>query len=492
MLQKQIQINLAEKLFLNSSGLEYSNLEKILYSIKNTSIDYADLYFQAITSENWYLEDNIVKSGSYSSNKGFGIRAIAHDKTGLAFSENISLDALKQAANTAKSIANNPTQNQSVNIKNIKYKHKDYFHDLYQLESPLLSMSDQEKVILLQTINELARTQDPKISQVIASIAGNNEIILIANSDGTFTTDIRPLIRLNIQVIAATKINRTKGIAGGGGRFASYKIFTENNFSLTRSYVEKAVNLALINLEAKDAPAGSMPVVLGAGWPGILLHEAIGHGLEGDAIRKGSSAFAGKLGEKVANDLCTIVDHGCIENQRGSLNIDDEGTDTQNTVLIENGILKNYLQDKLNAKLMKQKSTGNARRQSYAYPPIPRMTNTYMLAGNSDPQDIIKKVSNGIYAVSFSGGQVDITSGKFVFEASEAYLIKNGKITEPVKGATLIGNGPEVLQKVTMVGNDLQLDPGIGTCGKNGQNVPVGVGQPTLLISELTVGGTKC
>jgi TldD protein len=494
MLQKQTPINLAEKItlaekiFFNSSELDKSDLEKILSSTTSKSIDYADLYFQAVASENWYLEDSIVKSGSYSSCKGFGFRAISNDKTGLAFSEDLSLDALKQAANTASSIA---IFNKNKLIK-INHRHKICKHDLYQTDNPLLSISDQEKTALLQTIDELARKQDPKITQVIASLAGSNEIIFIITSDGTITADLRPLIRLNLKVIAEDKALRTQGIAGGGGRFASYKLFTENNLALANSYVQQAVRLALLNLEAKDAPAGSMPVVLGPGWPGILLHEAIGHGLEGDFIRKGSSAFTGKLGEKVASNLCTVIDNGCIEKQRGSLNIDDEGTPTQATTLIENGILKNYLQDKLNAKLMKQKSTGNGRRQSYSHQPIPRMTNTYMLAGHSDPEDIIKTVSNGLYAVNFAGGQVDITSGKFVFEASEAYLIKNGKITTPVKGATLIGNGPEVLQKVTMVGNDLQLDPGIGTCGKDGQNVPVGVGQPTLLISELTVGGTAC
>ena len=494
MLQKQTHINLtkkikfAEKFFLNNSGINNSDLEKILANTINKSINYADLYFQAITSENWYLEDSIVKSGSHNSCKGFGFRAISNDKTGLAFSEDLSLTALKQAANTASSIA---TFNKN-NLVKIKHRHKICKHDLYSIDNPLLSISDQKKITILQTVDNLARKQNPKISQVIASLAGSNEIVFIVTSDGNITADVRPLIRLNIKVIAADQTLRTQGIAGGGGRFASYNLFTENNFALTNSYVNQAVRLALLNLKTKDAPAGSMPVILGPGWPGMLLHEAIGHGLEGDFIRKGSSTFTGKLGEKVASKLCTVVDNGCIANQRGSLNIDDEGTPTQTTTLIENGILKNYLQDKLNARLMKQQSTGNGRRQSYASLPIPRMTNTYMLAGNSDPRDIIKKVSKGLYAVNFAGGQVDITSGKFVFEASEAYLIKNGKITTPVKGATLIGNGPEVLQKITMVGNDLQLDPGIGTCGKDGQSVPVNVGQPTLLISELTVGGTKC
>jgi len=465
--------------------------------VNNKSIDYADLYFQAVTSEQWYLEDNIIKSGSYNYHKGLGVRAIEYDKTGVAFSENICIDAIKQAANAAKSIAtNNNTHTAAVHkiSSNINIK-KQQLHNLYPLDNPLLSITDQKKIELLQNINTITRAKDPRITQVIASIVGVHEIVLVMNHLGLFKADVRPLIRLNVQVIAEDKTcknQRTQGIGGGGGRFASYKLFTENDLALAKSFIEKAVHTALTNLNAQAAPAGSMPVVLAAGWPGILLHEAIGHGLEGDAIRKGSSAFASKMGEKIASNLCTIVDNGCLPQQRGSLHIDDEGTPTQNTILIENGVLKNYLQDNLNAKLMKTSSTGNARRQSYAYPPIPRMTNTYMVPGASEPQEIIKTVNHGIYAVSFAGGQVDVTSGKFVFEANEAYLIKNGKITNPIKGATLIGNGPEILKKITMVGNDLQLDPGIGTCGKDGQSVPVGVGQPTLLISELTVGGTEC
>lgn len=324
-----------------------------------------------------------------------------------------------------------------------------------------------------------------------ASLLGSHEIILIASSNGTYLADIRPLIRLNVMVIAKQDSKLEQGIGGGGGRFESYNIFTNNNFGLAREYVEKAVNIAVTNLSAVEAPAGNMPVVLGPGWPGILLHEAVGHGLEGDAIRKKGSVFTDKLGEKVASNLCTIVDDGCLPNKRGSLNIDDEGTLTQTTTLIKEGVLVNYLQDLLNAKLMGKSSTGNARRESYAYLPIPRMTNTYMLAGKDNPKDIISKVNKGIYATNFAGGQVDITSGKFVFEANQAYLIENGKITTPVKGATLIGDGACILQKIIMVGNDLQLDPGIGTCGKEGQCVPVGVGQPTLLIEELTVGGTS-
>lgn len=496
MLQKQI--NLAEKCFLSDADLSYQQLENVLSSIVNKkSIDYADLYFQAVTSEQWYLEDNIIKSGSYNYHKGLGVRAIEHDKTGVAFSENICLDTIQQAADAARSIAIHNINTAPYKIaSNIKKKpNQQHIDTLYSLDNPLLSISDQKKTELLQTINSLARDQDSRITQVIASLVGSHEIILIMNHLGLIKADVRPLIRLNIQVIAedtTSKNQRTQGIGGGGGRFASYKLFTENDSALAKSFIKKATHIALTNLNAQAAPAGSMPVILASGWPGILLHEAIGHGLEGDAIRKGSSAFSNKMGEKIASNLCTIVDNGSLPQQRGSLNIDDEGTPTQNTILIENGILKNYLQDNLNAKLMKQSSTGNARRQSYAYPPIPRMTNTYMLPGISDPQEIIKSVNYGIYAVSFAGGQVDVTSGKFVFEANEAYLIKNGQITNPIKGATLIGNGPEILKKITMVGNDLLLDPGIGTCGKDGQNVPVGVGQPTLLINELTVGGTEC
>ena len=494
----QKQITLAENTFLHQSKLDRTSLEQILSKLCSKSIDYADLYFQSTQAESWYLEDNIVKSGSYGSAKGVGIRAISHDKTGLAFSEDMMAVSLKEAATAAKSIALSgdsciskkivrisPINKEIAKIKPIK-------HDLYGIENPLISIPDQEKITLLQNINEFARELNPRIHQVTASLAASYEIILIASSDGIYATDLRPLIRLSVNVIAKNGDNLEQGNAGGGGRFSSYNIFTRNNFQLAHEYVKKAVHLAITNLDAIPAPAGNMPVILGSGWPGVLLHEAIGHGLEGDAIRKGSSVFAGKLGQQVASSLCTIVDNGCVVDKRGSINIDDEGTPTQTTVLIEKGILKNYLQDKLNAKLMDQKSTGNSRRQSYAYLPIPRMTNTYMLSGSSLPTDIIKSVDKGIYAINFAGGQVDVTSGKFVFEANEAYLVENGKITSPIKGATIIGNGTEVLQKIVMVGNDLQLDSGIGTCGKDGQNVPVSVGQPTLLINELTIGGTKC
>jgi TldD protein len=501
----QQPIAVAEKFFLHPSKLDQTYLSRVITNLTGKSIDYADLYFQATSSELWCLEDGIVKSGNYSTSSGVGIRATSGDKSGLAFSENITTHAIEEACVAASSIAtstananstntNNPTGvhiTPSATMASIAFRHN-LGHSLYDLDNPISSITDDKKVVLLKNIDQIARTMDSRITQVNASLASNYEIILIATSDGNYTADIRPLIRLNINVIAKQQDRLEQGTSGGGGRFASYKLFLDDDCALAKQYIEKAVGLAITNLQAIPSPAGNMPVVLGPGWPGVLIHESIGHGLEGDAIRKGASAFSDKLGKKVASDLCTIVDHGCIESRRGSLNIDDEGTPTQNTVLIENGILKNFMQDKLNAKLMQQKSTGNSRRQSYAYLPIPRMTNTYMQTGTSNPQDIIKSVANGIYAVNFAGGQVDVTSGKFVFEANEAYLINNGVIQEPLKGATLIGDGPEILKKITMVGNDLQLDTGIGTCGKDGQTVPVGVGQPTLLINELTVGGTKC
>jgi TldD protein len=498
MLQKK-QINLAENIFLFPHNLDQTKLEKILFKLSGKSIDYADLYFQAIHKESWYLEDNLVKSGSYSVAKGVGIRAVNYDKTGFAFSESLRMSSLEAAANAAKNVIAMGSSNQSYNNTSrvkialdkevVDHKFNNHFYDS---ESPLTSMDDQKKVHLLQTINKLAREMDHRVHQVTASLAGVHEIVLILATDGTYVADLRPLIRLSINVIAKQGTRLEQGNAGGGGRLSSYTAFTSDNFKLTYEYTKKAVNLAINNLSSIPSPAGKMPVILGPGWPGILLHEAVGHGLEGDAIRKGSSAFMNKLGEKVASDLCTIVDNGSIPFKRGSLAVDDEGTVTQNTILIEKGILKNYLQDKLNAKIMGQQSTGNGRRQSYAYVPIPRMTNTYMLSGNNSVSDLIKSINEGIYAVNFSGGQVDVTSGKFVFEASEAYLIENGTIKAPIKGATIIGDGLEVLKKIEMVGNDLELDPGIGTCGKDSQTVPVSVGQPSLLINELTVGGTKC
>ncbi|HFD31183.1 MAG TPA: metalloprotease TldD [Gammaproteobacteria bacterium] len=469
---------------LASSNLDVSDLDKVLSGLMSPAgIDYADLYFQQSHYESWALEDGIVKQGNFGIDSGVGVRAISQEKTGFAYSDDISLAALKAASKTVKAISRQGQKNKA-RVLSPTNRAK----PLYPAEDVLGSLSAREKVDLLKSVDQAARNADPRVSQVMVSLVGVHDNILIAAADGTLASDIRPLVRLSVSVIVEHKGQREQGTSGGGARLG-YGIFLENNKA--NFYAEEAVRQAVLKLDAVDAPAGNMPVVLGPGWPGVLLHEAIGHGLEGDFNRKGSSAFSGRMGEKVASSVCTIVDDGTLPQRRGSLNIDDEGTPSQCTTLIENGILKGYLQDKLNAKLMATHSTGNGRRQSYAHLPIPRMTNTYMLAGESDPNEIIASVEKGLYAVNFAGGQVDITSGKFVFSASEAYLIENGKITRPVRGATLIGNGPDVLTKVSMVGNDLKLDEGVGTCGKDGQSVPVGVGQPTLKVDELIVGGTN-
>ena len=469
---------------LASSNLDVSDLDKVLSGLMSPAgIDYADLYFQQSYYESWALEDGIVKQGNFGIDSGVGVRAISQEKTGFAYSDDISLTALKAASKTVKAISR---QGQKNKAKVLSPTNR--IKSLYPSEDVLGSLSAREKVDLLKSVDQAARNADPRVSQVMVSLVGVHDNILIAAADGTLASDIRPLVRLSVSVIVEHKGQREQGTSGGGARLG-YGIFLENNKA--NFYAEEAVRQAVLKLDAVDAPAGNMPVVLGPGWPGVLLHEAIGHGLEGDFNRKGSSAFSGRMGEKVASSVCTIVDDGTLPQRRGSLNIDDEGTPSQCTTLIENGILKGYLQDKINAKLMATHSTGNGRRQSYAHLPIPRMTNTYMLAGESDPNEIIASVEKGLYAVNFAGGQVDITSGKFVFSASEAYLIENGKITRPVRGATLIGNGPDVLTKVSMVGNDLKLDEGVGTCGKDGQSVPVGVGQPTLKVDELIVGGTN-
>lgn len=471
---------IAKESLLMPTGLTQHDLQKVLDNVMGHAIDAADLYLQSSISESWMLEDSIVKSGTFSVERGVGIRAISGEKTGFAYSDDLILPALTQAATAARSIAHSG--------KNVQVKawHQTPVRDLYPAINPIGSLNESQKIEILKEMDALARARDPRVKKVIASMSGSYEVVLVAGSDGTYAADVRPLVRLNIQVIAEEKGRRETGSAGGGGR-SDYIYFTP---AVIKEYVIKAVDQALLNLQAIPAPAGNFPVVLGSGWPGVLLHEAIGHGLEGDFNRKGSSAYAGRMGERVASPLCTIVDDGTLAGRRGSLNMDDEGTSTQCTVLIERGILKGYMQDKLNARLMGTQSTGNGRRESYASLPMPRMTNTYMLAGESDPKDIIASVEKGIYAVNFAGGQVDITSGKFVFSASEAYLIENGKITAPIKGATLIGNGPDVLTRVSMVGNDLALDSGIGVCGKEGQSVPVGVGQPTLKVDSLTVGGT--
>ncbi|MBD3609058.1 MAG: metalloprotease TldD, partial [Gammaproteobacteria bacterium] len=414
--------------------------------------------------------------------QGVGIRAISGEKTGFAYSDDIILPALHEAAQSARAIARSGQQGQ------MRAWQRKPGHELYLPIDPLESASEDDKVALLKEIDTLARAEDPRVSQVFVNLSAVHDIVLVAASDGTLSADVRPLVRLNVSVLVEQNGRRERGSAGGGGRFG-YEYFTQGDHAA--AYAREAVRQGLVNLEAVDAPAGNMQVVLGPGWPGVLLHEAVGHGLEGDFNRKGSSAFSGRVGEKVASELCTVVDDGTMDRRRGSLNVDDEGTPTQQTVLIENGILKGYMQDKLNAQLMGVEPTGNGRRESYAHLPMPRMTNTYMMPGQSEPDEIIASVKDGLYAVNFGGGQVDITSGKFVFSASEAYLIENGKVTRPVKGATLIGNGPEVMQQISMVGNDLKLDEGVGSCGKDGQSVPVGVGQPTLRIDRLTVGGTN-
>lgn len=475
-------LTLAREVLLEPAGLTENQLQSVLNQLLSPAVDMADLYFQAAHSESWILEDGIVKNGSFNIERGVGVRAISGEKTGFAYSDDILLPALESAAKMASSITKSGHQGR-INA----WQKKSLLTPLYRPIDPLLSLKEEDKLKLLREVDAAARAEDKRIQQVNVSLMGVQETILVLNSDGSMSADIRPLIRLNVSVIAEDKGHREQGFSGGGGR-TDYHYFIKDNVGI--NLAKEAVRQAILNLDAVPAPAGMMPVVLGPGWPGVLLHEAIGHGLEGDFNRKGSSAFTGRIGERVASPGCTIVDDGTLPNRRGSLTIDDEGTPSQRTMLIEKGILKGYMQDKLNARLMGTQSTGNGRRESYAYLPMPRMTNTYMLPGHYAPEEIIASVDKGIYAVNFSGGQVDITSGKFVFSACEAYLIENGKITQPVKGATLIGNGPEVLNHVSMVGNDLKLDSGIGSCGKDGQSVPVGVGQPTLKIDSLTVGGT--
>ncbi len=475
-------LDTAENTLLTQRGLGLNDVQKTLDQLILPSIDQADLYFQSSHSESWVLEDGIVREGSYNIDQGVGVRAISGDKTGFAYSDEIVLPALTQAATAARSIASHGDNGQ------LQAWHKTSTPILYSDKDPLNSVTTEEKINLLKQLDQAARQKDPRVKQVMIGLTGSQSTILVANSEGMLCGDVRPLIRLNINVIVEEDGRIEKGGSGGGGRFG-YEYFLNDGMAM--SYVDEAIEQALINLKADAAPAGMMPVVLGSGWPGILLHEAIGHGLEGDFNRKETSAFSGRIGERVASPEVTVVDDGTIENRRGSLNVDDEGTPTSSTTLIERGILKTYMQDKHNARLMGVVPTGNGRRESYAHLPMPRMTNTYMLGGDHDPQEIIASVDKGIYAVQFGGGQVDITNGKFVFSASQAYKIENGKVTTPIKGATIIGNGPDVLTRVTMVGNDMALDSGIGTCGKDGQSVPVGVGQPTIRIDDITVGGTN-
>ena len=471
----------AEQVLLKPHGLAPHMLERVFGQLFGNHIDYADLYFQYARSEAWSLEEGIVKSGSFNIDQGVGVRAISGEKTAFAYSDDISLAALKTAANTTRAIAAAGAQRLAPLLRRGKQP-----ATLYAGNDPIASLDDAAKVMLLERLEAMARAADPRVKEVMASIAGTWEVVLVARADGHMAADVRPLVRVSISVIMEEKGKREQGSSGGGGRF-DYAYFTD---AVLGDYARRAVHQASVNLAAKPAPAGEMTVVLGPGWPGILLHEAVGHGLEGDFNRKGSSTFAGRIGQRVAAKGVTVVDDGTIADRRGSLTIDDEGNPTQRTVLIEDGILVAYLQDTLNARLMNVPITGNARRESFAHLPLPRMTNTAMLNGGRDPAEIIKSVKKGLYAANFGGGQVDITSGKFVFSTAEAYLIENGKITTPVKGATLIGSGPDAMMRVSLIGNDMALDSGVGTCGKEGQSVPVGVGQPTVRIDGLTVGGT--
>jgi TldD protein len=476
------RLHTARELLLAPYGLDESTLLKALKVITEHRVDDADLYFQYTRSEGWSLEEGIVKSGSFGIDQGVGVRAVAGEKTAFAYSDDISEAALLDAARTVRTIA---AAGQSRRVKVGEHTVAGG-RRLYPAFDPIASLDSAAKVALLENIEKRARAKDPRVVQVMAGLGCEYDVVMVARADGTLAADVRPLVRLSLTVIAEYNGRREVGSSGGGGRFG-LAYFTDE---MLQRYVDQAVHAASVNLEARPAPAGEMTVVLGNGWPGILLHEAVGHGLEGDFNRKGSSVFAGRIGQRVAAKGVTVLDDGTIPDRRGSLNIDDEGCATERTVLIEDGILRGYIQDATNARLMKTKPTGNGRRESYAHVPMPRMTNTYMLAGDKDPQEIVASIKRGLYAVNFGGGQVDITSGKFVFSASEAYWVEDGKIQYPVKGATLIGNGPDSLTRISMIGNDLELDSGVGTCGKEGQSVPVGVGQPTLRIDGLTVGGT--
>ena len=484
----QSNLTTAQSILLTPYGLQIEDLNRVFAEISAHRADDADIYFQYTRSEGWSLEEGIVKAGSFNIDQGVGIRTVFGDKTAFAYSDNIHLQALLDAARVTRDIApSRSARGAKAKTANLNHALKPYARDLYHAQDPIASLDSQQKVALLEKLEKLARAQDPRVSQVMANLSAEYDVVLIARADGTLAADVRPLVRINCAVIVEANGCREQGSMGGGAR-QDFSYFTDEVLS---QYAREAVRQALVNLEAKPAPAGVLPVVLGAGWPGILLHEAIGHGLEGDFNRKGSSAFSGKIGQRVAAKGVTVVDDGTLAGRRGSLNVDDEGCPTACTTLIEDGILKGYLQDAMNARLMKTRRTGNGRRESYAHLPMPRMTNTYMLGGQHAPEEIIASVKHGIYAPNFSGGQVDITNGKFVFSTSEAYLIENGKITTPIKGATLIGNGPDALTKIKMIGNDMALDSGVGTCGKDGQSVPVGVGQPTLRIDGLTVGGSQ-
>jgi len=476
------RLAIAKSLLLTPFGLDESHLTRALNEIKAHRVDEADLYFQYTRSEGWSLEEGIVKTGSFSIDQGVGVRAVSGEKTAFAYSDDISEASLLDAARTVRSIsAVAQTGRAKTATKKIASA-----RSLYQGLDPIATLDSTAKVKLLEKVEQLARAKDPRVAQVMAGLASEYDVVMVARADGTLAADVRPLVRLSVTVIAEQKGRREVGSAGGGGRFG-LAYFDD---AIINQYVDEAVKAALTKRGARPAPAGEMTVVLGPGWPGILLHEAIGHGLEGDFNRKGSSAFSGRVGQRVAAKGVTVLDDGTLADRRGSLNVDDEGNTSQRNVLIEDGILKGYIQDAMNARLMGVKPTGNGRRESYAHVPIPRMTNTYMLAGDKSPEEIVASIKKGLYATNFGGGQVDITSGKFVFSASEAYWVENGKILYPVKGATIVGNGPDALTRVSMIGNDMKLDSGVGTCGKEGQSVPVGVGQPTLRIDGLTVGGT--
>ncbi|UQY44564.1 metalloprotease TldD [Mixta hanseatica] len=480
-----MSLNLVSEQLLTANNINQQDLFTLLGQLSERRLDYADLYFQSSYHESWVLEDRIIKDGSWNIDQGVGVRAVSGEKTGFAYADQITLNALQLSAQAARSIVREQGNGKAQALAAVTHP------ALYPAFDPLQSLSREEKIALLHRVDSAARAADKRVQEVSASLSGVYELVLVAATDGTLAADVRPLVRLSISVLVEEDGKRERGASGGGGR-TGYDFFLADEAGEVRAerWAREAVRMALVNLSAVAAPAGSIPVVLGAGWPGVLLHEAVGHGLEGDFNRRGTSMFSGQMGKLVASELCTVVDDGTLDGLRGSLAVDDEGVPGQYNVLIENGVLKGYMQDKLNARLMGVKPTGNGRRESYAHLPMPRMTNTYMLAGQSTPQEIIESVDYGLYAPNFGGGQVDITSGKFVFSTSEAYLIEKGKVTRPVKGATLIGSGIEAMQQISMVGNDLALDKGVGVCGKEGQSLPVGVGQPTLKLDRLTVGGT--
>ncbi|MGC8425504.1 metalloprotease TldD [Mixta calida] len=480
-----MSLNLVSEQLLTANNINQQDLFTLLGQLSERRLDYADLYFQSSYHESWVLEDRIIKDGSWNIDQGVGVRAVSGEKTGFAYADQITLNALQLSAQAARSIVREQGDGRAQALAAVNHR------ALYPMNDPLQSLAREEKIALLHRVDSAARAADKRVQEVSASLTGVYELVLVAATDGTLAADVRPLVRLSVSVLVEEDGKRERGSSGGGGR-TGYDFFLADEAGEVRAerWAREAVRMALVNLSAVAAPAGSIPVVLGAGWPGVLLHEAVGHGLEGDFNRRGTSMFSGQMGKQVASELCTVVDDGTISGLRGSLAIDDEGVPGQYNVLIENGVLKGYMQDKLNARLMGVAPTGNGRRESYAHLPMPRMTNTYMLAGQSTPQEIIESVEYGLYAPNFGGGQVDITSGKFVFSTSEAYLIEKGKVTRPVKGATLIGSGIEAMQQISMVGNDLALDKGVGVCGKEGQSLPVGVGQPTLKLNRLTVGGT--